>query len=400
MIKQQDSPIINSTIECPVCGTVYEVETIKAGAYIEDGRDTDFCPLERKWNNPDFQKYNPLLFFMALCPNCYFTREFTSRFKEWKSDTVFINGILDDLKEKHLHALENDEEVINGLASSIDADRYPFQTAIIKMLLGIYDEKLKSAYSNLDLGRYFLRIAWLFREYSQSDEIGEGQLARLAMRIEDSILRLSGSYEKLREEKQGLARASVEFVKDPHFPEGDKKRELSECYNDAFSDLEIAIEKYKSAVVKLKGSISSSSEVIGASSELLAPLEQPFDQNVSFREYLQELKTIWPEVPVSEHEAMSSAANYYKAAYEEGREIPAGQAIQAVYLIAELSRRIAKHEEASEYFDKSIKLAQEYISANKGDRSRTALARRILELAMQQGELNLKILEHKKNVSA
>jgi hypothetical protein len=220
------------------------------------------------------------------------------------------------------------------------------------------------------------------------------------MRIEDSILRLSGSYEKIREEKQGLAIASVEFIKDPHFPEGDKKRELSECYNDALSDLDIAIEKYKSAMVKLKGSISSSNEVIGTSSELLAPLEQPFNQNDSFREFLHELKERWSEVPVSEHEAMNSAANYYKAAYKDGREIPVGQAIQAVYLIAELSRRIAKHEEASEYFDKSIKLAQEYINANKGDRSRTALAHRILELAIQQGELNLKILEHKKNVSA
>ncbi|HDS00639.1 MAG TPA: DUF2225 domain-containing protein [candidate division Zixibacteria bacterium] len=401
MVKQQDSPIFMTGIECPVCGTEYEVETIKVGAYIEAGRDTDFCPQERKWNNPDFQKYNPLLFFMAVCPDCFFCKEITLKFKEWKTDTAFKNDHLKNLKEKHLRELQDDDGVIRKLALNIDADKYPFQTAVIKILLGIYDEKFNSNYSNLDVGRYFLRIAWLFRENTQSHTHGDGQLASHAMRIEDIILRLSGYYEKLREEKQGLAEASVEFIKDPDFPEGDRKRELSEIYNDALSDLDTAIEKYKSAVVKLKGSIHSSSEVIEASSESLAPLEQPFNKYSSFREYLRELKAKWPEVPISEDEAMNSAANYYKAAYHGGKEISSGnQAIQVVYLIAELSRRIGEHEEARGYFGTSIKLAREYIRANKGDRSRTALARRILELATEQGELNLKMLEQRKHVPA
>jgi uncharacterized protein (DUF2225 family) len=400
MTKQQDSPIFMSKLECPVCGTKFEVETIKVGAYNEEGRDTDFRPKKRKWLNPDFQKYNPLLFFMSVCPNCYFTKEFTSKYKDWKSDTVFKNYRQKNLKEKHLKELKYDDGVIKTLARNLDADKYPFQTAVLKMLLGIYDEQFNLQYSNLDVGRYYLRIAWLFRENSQSDKSGEGQLASHAMKIEDIILRLSGYYEQIREDKKALAASSAEFIKDPLFPEGDKKRELSECYNEALSDLDKTVEKYKSAVVKLKGSISSSSEIVGVNAESMAPLEQPFNGHTSFREYLRELKKIWEEAPTSEHEAMNSAAEYYKLAYEEGKEISAGnQAIQAVYLIAELSRRVGKNKEARGYFNTSIKLAQEYIHANKGDRSRTALARKILELALEQGKLNLKTLEQKKNVS-
>ena len=98
---------------------------------------------------------------------------------------------------------------------------------------------------------------------------------------------------------------------------------------------------------------------------------------------------------------MSYAAEYYKSAYEEGKEISAGnQAIQAVYLIAELSRRVGKNKEARGYFNSSIKLAMEYIHANKGDRSRTALANKVLELAKEQGKMNLKALEQKVNEPA
>jgi uncharacterized protein (DUF2225 family) len=401
MVKQQDSPIFISKLECPICGEVNEVETIKVGAYKEEGRDTDFCPKRRTWNNPDYQKYNPLLFFMTACPNCFFTKEFTSKYKDWKNDTVFRNYKLKTLKEKHLLELKEENGVIRTLGLRLDADRYPFQTAVNKLLLGIYDELFNLQISNLDIGRYYLRIAWLFRENSDSDKSGEGQLASHAMRVEDLIHRLAGYYEQLKEEYSGLSNMTVDFLKDPLFPEGDKKKQLTACYSDSLSDLETVMEKFKSAVVNLKGSIPLSNEIMSDNSSSAAPPDQQYFQWNTYREYLRELKKSWPGVPASEHEALSLAADYYRTAYEEGKEISAGnQAIQAVYLIAELSRRVAKYKEAKGYFNTSIKLAQEYIHANKGDKSRTALARKVLELALEQGKSNLKAFEKKSHEPA
>ncbi len=400
MVKQQDSPIFMSKLECPICGEINEVETIKVGAYKEEGRDTDFCPKRRTWNNPDYQKYNPLLFFMAACPNCFFTKEFTTKYKDWKNDTVFKNYKLKTLKEKHLVELKDDNGLIRMLGLRLDSDRYPFQTAVNKMLLGIYDELFNLQVSNLDVGRYYLRIAWLFRENSDSDKSGEGQFASYAMRVEDLIHRMSGFYEQLKEEYSSLADATVSFLKDGLFPEGDRKAQLTACYDESLNDLENGMEKFKSGVVNLKSSIPVSNEII-ASSSSSAPLDQQYYEWNSYREYLRELKQAWPGVPTSEQEAMSFAADYYKVAYEEGKEIsPGNQAIQAVYLIAELSRRVAKYKEAKGYFNTSIRLAQEYIHANKGDKSRTALARKVLELALEQGKLNLKESEKKTNVPA
>ena len=73
-------------------------------------------------------------------------------------------------------------------------------------------------------------------------------------------------------------------------------------------------------------------------------------------------------------------------AFKDGRDIAQGnQQIQASYLIAELSRRIGDYEQAKEYFNTTIRSGQELVYRHKGDRSRTALARKILELAIEQG---------------
>ena len=63
--------------------------------------------------------------------------------------------------------------------------------------------------------------------------------------------------------------------------------------------------------------------------------------------------------------------------------------MQASYLIAELSRRIGEHAQAKDYFNTTIRTGQEFIYKHKGDPGRTALARKILELAIEQGRLNL-----------
>ncbi|NMC44669.1 MAG: DUF2225 domain-containing protein [candidate division Zixibacteria bacterium] len=100
--------------------------------------------------------------------------------------------------------------------------------------------------------------------------------------------------------------------------------------------------------------------------------------------------TIWNGVPRDEFEARRFAAKYYKNAFETGKEISHGnQTLQAAYLIAELSRQTGDHDTARQYFNTTVKMGQEYINEIRGDRTRTALARKILELALAQGKRNL-----------
>lgn len=396
MAQKSDNPIFKTKVECPVCKNINAIDTIKVGAYTEEGRDTDFYPKKRIWKNPSYQRYNPLLFFMATCPECFYTREFNSKFKDWKNDTAFRNYRLKTQKEKHLMELKDRDGIIRLLGGSLNAEKYPFPTAVNKILLGIYDEKFNLKASNLDLGRYFLRIAWLFRENSEDSSEESGQLAGYAMKIEDIILRMGHQYEQVRQEIEAFKKSANEFLSDALFPEGDMKSIINEHYSDGLNDLNTALEKFKSGVVNLKASLPISGEVMTSYSDSSSPIDHPFGEYKTYRDFLRELKNRWPEAPISEHEALHHAVQYYKAAYETGNEISVGnQAIQAVYLIAELSRRVGCNEEAKQYFNTSIKLAQEYIHQNKGDKSRTALARKIFELAMEQGKLNLKTIEQR-----
>jgi len=161
MNKTQE-PIFYSQLECPVCSTMNEYENIRSGSYTETGKDTDFRPIGITWQRPDYQKYDPLLFFIATCKKCYYSREFTKDYKNWNNDTSFKTYRLKNIQEKHLAEYDK-EGVVALLGKHIDHDKYPFESAVIKLLLAINDDKLQTRPSNLDQGRFFLRIAWLYR---------------------------------------------------------------------------------------------------------------------------------------------------------------------------------------------------------------------------------------------
>src|SRR3990172_4301697 len=112
-----DSPFFHSRVECPICKTLNEFEAVKVGAYVESGRDADFCPTGIKWRYPRYQEYNPLVFFTATCSNCFYSREFNSSFKEWKNDNNFKTYRLRAVKDKHLEQLSGDDSTIKQLGS-------------------------------------------------------------------------------------------------------------------------------------------------------------------------------------------------------------------------------------------------------------------------------------------
>jgi len=157
-------------IECPVCGTQNEFKGVKPKAYVETGRDTDFCPLGRDWRDSRHQVRNPLLYFMATCKRCFFTHELNKEFIEWNNCLEFNSPAFLVLKRKHLTELNQRKGAIKKMGKALRPSKNPFSSAVIKFLLGIYDENLKPDPSTYNLGRYYLRIAWLFREEKQKEE--------------------------------------------------------------------------------------------------------------------------------------------------------------------------------------------------------------------------------------
>ena len=383
-----ESPLFLSRVECPVCGTINEFETIRVGAYTEGERMTDFCPSFIKWRNPKYQKYHPLLFFAVTCSNCHYTREFNSKYKEWAKDNNFRAYRQKAIRDKHLSQLATEMSFLRLAGGALDREQYPDESAILKLLLAAYEEQLNDHPSDLDLGRFYLRVAWMFRRQSAGQE--KGQEAPPPDHLDD-IERAVGD---LRNWLGGLGRnldylrSAVDAYGDHQAPSETEGESFAERYQVALAGAVTWHEAGKEMLSQFESCLADSRRAPDQTPS--SSSSSPFREYPSFDEFLQRLAQVWNGVPRTEFEAMKAAVKHYIVAFETGKEISRGnQSLQAAYLIAELSRQIGDTDCARQYFNTTIKMGQEFINEIKGDRVRTALARKILELAMAQGKKNL-----------
>ncbi len=385
-----DSPFFLAKVECPICKTINEFETVRMGAYVEEGRDSDFCPRDIKWRYPKYDGYNPLVFFVATCSNCFYSREFTPAFKDWKADSNFRTYRLRVTKDKHLEQLSTADSVVKRLGAAIDMGRFPNQSAILKLHMAVFDEQLFEHHSKLDLGRFYLRIAWVYRSIGSTVNPQVSRMRGFTYELEtryDGINdALRGTRDKVGEFVEAVRK---EFGADTHtadlrgqilpyqdrfFAEAEKLDGKLGSIDEQLAGLRSLIEEFKTVGVGL-GDVNS---------------EPMFAGFGSFADFLYDLKKEWDGIVTNEREALAKAVFYYRAAFTEGRGIaPGNQQIQASYLIAELSRRIGDYATAREFFNSTIKHGQEFIYRNRHDKTQTALARKILELAIEQGKSSM-----------
>lgn len=368
-----DSAFFHTEIECPLCKTENKYETLRVGAYLESGRDSDFCPSKVTWRAEEFKGYNPLVFFIVTCPKCYYSREFTDSFKSWKTDSTFKTYRLKPQKEKHLRELNDRRSVIRTLGEAIDLKGAPNESAIVKLLLAIYDESLNERASQLDLGRFYIRIGWVFRsldDYVTSPGIG-GQV---------ESVQTDRAFREWSEAYHSWISAREEFFET--IP-ADRSGEFTE-----FKEMVLAHEvKCREILSDVARQINNGKDGDNKSPD--ASGKGGFGDAGGLEEFLRSLKVMWPQVPLNERESLELAVQYYQNALEMGKEVAAGnQQIQVCYLIGELSRRIGLHEQAQSFFNSVLKVGQEFVHRNNHDSSRTALAKKILELTMEQNRLN------------
>lgn len=391
-----ESPFLTYKIECPICKTVNEFESVRVGAYTEDGRDSDFRPTNIQWRFPRYQGHNPLLFFTATCENCFYTRELNNKFKEWKTDNHFRTYRLKRIKEQHLELLSTADSVIKQIADMIDTGRYPNESAILKLLLAIYDESLAERPNALDLGRFYLRVGWVFRDMESGEDAGTKMGKGMVGEVEQRHAQMHASLQTLANDVTAYMTTVDALVDSPQLAADVKAQLLShrDNYTDQLAAVLDNVSNSQSRLAQLKEILDSYRLILtGAGVDGGSATVGDY---ASLEAFLMKLRDSWDGVVSNEREALQKAVRYYKAAFAEGRDIsPGNQQIQASYLIAELSRRIGDHQTAREYFSSTIKTGQEFIYQNRNDQSRTVLARKIMELAIEQGRSNLAALKSK-----
>jgi hypothetical protein len=352
-------------VECPVCGSINQYADIRPMSYRDTGSDTDFCPLGRVWHNDAYQAHDPLWYFMASCAKCFYTRELTPEFVGWAKDDTFKTYRQAKIRDKHLAAAAGQNGIVQFLGSHIDTDKYPAESAIIKFLLGIYDELTTDRTSPLNLGRYYLRTAWLFRgQATPADTQGAtGALKRVRALLSDAD-------HALRAYEQKVTGIKTVF-----------ESEVAPI----LEDMSASIAALQRAHTALAGACDSAEQAVpGAASSGSA-----FHTFASFDQFLRKARELWNDLPATEHEALLRAREYYKQAYETGSEVKEGVGqVQVAYLIAELSRRTEDFATAEQYFNTMLKVGGQLASSRTENAATVNRTRKLLELGRDQARLN------------
>ncbi len=380
-------PYFISKVDCPICGFANSFEIIKQGSYMESGRDTDFAPIGRVWKNPVFQGINPLLYFTGSCLNCHYTREVNSPFKEWKSDINFKTYRLPSQKKKHLNEIADDDCVIKRLGKSIDQKKYPVESSIIKLLLAIYDEKLMDKPTSLDIARFYIRIAWIYREINGGGKDESASPANMMLsKIQIEIDRLNNDVQGFSGHITPLRNMIVDDF-DPVMAKGNDRAGMSSMIKTAVD----SVYKVWNSLKKDVGNLQTEFNKVKQEIVLLNPDAEEssgFYEYPTFVDFLYGVKEKWQDVPVIESEALNYALQYYLKSYQNSREIKPGlQQIQASYMIGELSRRIGNSKQALEYFTITSKQAHEMMNSNRSNKTIFSNAQKILQMTLEQARL-------------
>ncbi|MBD3169295.1 MAG: DUF2225 domain-containing protein [candidate division Zixibacteria bacterium] len=380
------SPLYTTTTACPVCGRKNKYENLAKGAYTVEGNDTDFMPVGIKWSSDEMGNTNPLLFFIATCENCYYSVEFTEKFKEWEKDAHFKNYKLKPLRETHKAKLNEENSPFKVIGKAIEPKQFPNETAICKFLLGIYQEKLSSHPSPLTMGRFYLRIGWLFRDMKTTGSAGVHARTSILSSLDEKLENMTVILGNLDKSVKTLAH----FYKDNTsslFPKarGDDANDIMRGYFNVLNEILGASDVVKGKIDQIKALNGNLVNVEMPEAKAQMP---KFGEYENFYEFLFSVQKIFAETPTNEKEALSFAAENYKKAMETGREIKEGfQAIQAYYLIGELERRIGDDDEARKYFNTVINQGRSF-TANKSNSSvEMGRVKSIVEKAYEQAKL-------------
>lgn len=369
-------------VECPVCGHINQYADLKPMSYRDTGTDTDFCPLGRVWQNARYQDYDPLWFFMATCVKCLYTREWTPEFMGWAKDVTFKTYRQATVRAKHLAAVADQNGLVQFLGSHIDVEKYPAESAIIKFVLGIYDELTTDRTSSLNVGRYFLRTAWLFRSRGKPvDSQGSTQtrLKRLRVLISDADQALRAYDHRVTGIKTVFESDVVPMLKDT------TDAQARDRAGEVVKEMSASI----AALLRSHAEAADLCDRVELAAPAGAATGSAFHTFASFGQFLLKAKELWPDVPVTEHEALRRACEYYKHAYDAGSDIKEGVGqVQAAYLIGELPRRLGDFATAERYFNTMIKVGGRLASSAIANPATVNRTRKLLELGKEQARLS------------
>jgi len=169
------NPFYIRQVKCPVCGTAAEQRWFQAKIYSERNVDLDKHVGNYAWTEKAFEKYHPPLYYIWHCFNCHFAESYLeyenpakdpfSNFRQLKD--IFIDKYQDDPRV---------EKIVDKLGENIDYNKINYYQAIKLHLLAVFIQEMIEEEEDKDalkIGRYLLRLGWLYREMNANEEVAK-----------------------------------------------------------------------------------------------------------------------------------------------------------------------------------------------------------------------------------
>ena len=159
----KETPFVAVKVRCPFCGVESTQRYIKSRMYKEEVVEEDSHVAVYHWDNPEFAEVRPNFYHIWHCPTCHYCDE-----KEVFRGEDNSGGKSELIKEKLLIHSRMPNSLIANMGEKIDFnnDRYQVDSAILAHLLAIHAQELLSLNMRqyAKLARFYLRLAWLYRE--------------------------------------------------------------------------------------------------------------------------------------------------------------------------------------------------------------------------------------------
>ncbi len=377
-----DTPFALTRVTCPVCRTVNEYESVKAGAYTESGFDTDFRPIGRRWANPRYQWVNPLLYFMATCSSCFYTRELTRASATDTAEPCSSPDEARSFRQRHLGSLTEKDSPIRRLGDSLWAESYPIPTAINKLSLGILSEHLLQHPSDYDLARWYLRVAWLFRELGSKIEPDATAPHKQSRR--DLMQAMNDAGEDVKRLSERCHEISQFLLAHPEAVQIESDDvDTPDRFGRSMAVILDQVQRLSMPIGDLRAQLQAGPGlVVGLK---LGRRAEMYGEHASYADFLQGLRMDTPAIPTNEDEALAMSLGHYRRAFEvQGRSDSGHGPVVTAYMIGELSRRLQRWDDAERFLGWSREAAMAMIHEHGSARPHTALARHIASLAETQ----------------
>lgn len=152
-------------IPCPVCGTANTHYRLKPDIVRPTKTEGDGHPLGYRWSKPGFDTVDPKRFFWGVCSKCRFTGELEDA--DFRQAAKLGEEYTKEFRPDGLRLLIDGGDAGKGLAQSLGKrlrDEQPLLAAVARFHLGIFSQTLRLRVVPGNLARFYLRIAWLYRD--------------------------------------------------------------------------------------------------------------------------------------------------------------------------------------------------------------------------------------------